>query len=95
MSMPATLQMRTARLFGFSNRAKLNPALLLALRASAPLCETCRDIDKEIDTIPEGAEFVECGSFPGKTVQKLDAHFKAHWKTEYELVDLSGRRDPV
>ena len=93
--MPATLQMVTARLFGFSNRAKLNPALVSALHASGPLCEQCREIVKEIDAIPEGAEFVECGSFPGKTVQKLDAHFKAHWKAEYELVDLSGRRDPV
>ena len=93
--MTATLQMRTARLFGFSNRAKLNPALVTALHAEGPGCETCRQIAKEIDAIPEGAEFVECGSFPGKTVQKLDAHFKAHWKAEYELVDLSGRKDPV
>jgi hypothetical protein len=93
--MTATLQMMTARTFGFSNRAKLNPALLLALQSSGPLCETCREIEKGIDLIPEGAEFVECGSFPGKTVQKLDAHFKSHWKAEYELVDRSGRKDPV
>lgn len=93
--MAATLQMKTARLFGFSNRAKLNPALLVALRSSGPDCETCREIEKEIDVIPEGGEFVECGSFPGKTVQKLDAHFKSHWKAEYELVDQSGRKDPV
>jgi len=95
MMMPAMMQMRTARLFGFSNRETLNPPLLVALRASAPACETCRDIDKELDANPEGAEFVECGSFPGKTVQKLDAHFKAHWKAEYEWTDLSGLKDPV
>jgi len=93
--MTATLQMVTRRLFGFSNRAKLNSALVEALRASVKTCETCRDIEKEIDSIPEGAEFVECGSFPGKTVQKLDAHFKSHWKGEYELLDLSGRKDPL
>jgi hypothetical protein len=28
-------------------------------------------------------------------VQKLDAHFKFHWKGEYELLDLSGRKDPL
>jgi len=93
--MTATMQMMTRRLFGFSNRAKLNAALVEALRASVSMCETCREIEKEIDSIPEGAEFVECGSFPGKTVQKLDAHFKFHWKAEYELVDLSGRKDPL
>ena len=93
--MSATLQMMTRRLFGFSNRAKLNPALVDALKASMPVCETCREIEKGIDSIPEGAEFVECASFPGKTVQKLDAHFKFHWKAEYELLDLSGRKDPL
>jgi len=93
--MSATLKMMTRRLFGFSNRAKLNPALVDALKASMPVCETCREIEKEIDSIPEGAEFVECASFPGKTVQKLDAHFKFHWKAEYELLDLSGRKDPL
>jgi hypothetical protein len=93
--MSALLRMETARLFGFSNRATLNPALVVALHAQEPVCETCREIAKELDAIPAGAEFVECGSFPGKTVQKLDAHFKAHWKAEYELVDRSGRKDPV
>jgi hypothetical protein len=90
----AAMLMETRRRFGFSNRATLNVALLDALRASMPLCETCREIDKAIDAIPEGGEFVESGSFPGKTVQKLDAHFKAHWKDGYELRDLSGRKDP-
>jgi hypothetical protein len=91
--MSATLQMMTRRLFSSSGRAKLNPALVQALKTSMPMCETCREIGKQIDSIPEGGEFVECASFPGKTVQKLDAHFKFHWKAEYELLDLSGRKD--
>lgn len=90
--MTAKLQMLTRNRFGISNRARLNPALVEALRASGGDCETCRDIEKEVDSIPDGGEFVEAASFPGKTVQKLDAHFKSHWKAEYELVDLSGRR---
>jgi len=90
--MDAKLQMVTRRVFGFSNKAQLNQALVDALRASAPGCETCRDIDKEVEAIPDGGEYVEAASFPGKTVQKLDAHFKFHWKTDYALVDLSGRR---
>ena len=93
--MSARLQMTTRRLFGFSNKARLNPALLEALRAEGSFCEICRDIDKEVDSVPEGGEYVEAASFPGKTVQKLDAHFKSHWKAEYELVDLSGRKDPL
>ena len=91
--MTAKLQMVTRSLFGFSKKARLNPALLDALRESVPGCETCRDIEKEVESIPEGGDYVEAASFPGKTVQKLDAHFKFHWKGEYELVDLSGRRD--
>ncbi len=94
MTEPAKYRMTTRRRFGFSNRAELNPPLTEALRATAAACETCREIGKETDPIPEGSEFVESGSFPGRTVQKLDAHFKSHWKGEYELVDLSGRKDP-
>jgi len=95
--MPAgvKMQMLTRRLFGFSNRAQLNKPLTEALRALGPVCETCHEIAKEVDLVPEGSEFVESGSFPGRTVQKLSAHFKAHWNDEYELVDLSGRKDPV
>lgn len=87
------LKMETRRKFGFSNRATLNGALLEALRASMPQCDTCRDIAQDVDTHPEGGEWVEAAAFPGRTVQKLDAHFKFHWKDRYELVDLSGRRD--
>ena len=90
--MTAKLQMETRRQFGISNRARLNRALVEALRASLADCETCRDIEKEVEALPEGGEFVEAASFPGKTVGKLDAHFKSHWKSEYEMVDLSGRR---
>lgn len=94
MTETAKYQMTTRRRFGFSNRAQLNLPLTEALRAAAAACEICREIGKETDPIPEGSEFVESGSFPGRTVQKLDAHFKSHWKAEYELVDLSGRKDP-
>ena len=90
--MAPRLRMETRRVFGFSKKAHLNAALLEALRASMPVCETCRDIDKEVESIPGGGEYVEAASFPGQTVQKLDAHFKSHWKDEYELVDLSGRK---
>src|SRR5512144_1748095 len=91
--MAATLQMVTRRGFGFANRAQLSRALMDALQASGSSCETCRDIGKDVDSMPDGGEYVEAASFPGKTIQKLDAHFKSHWKTEYELVDLSGRRE--
>lgn len=87
----ATLRMVTRRKFGFSNGAQLNRALVDALRASMPACETCRDIEKEIDATADGAEYLEAPSFPGTTVQKLDAHFKYHWKADYALVDLSDR----
>jgi hypothetical protein len=91
-SMSATLQMVTRARFGFSNRAQLNPALLTALSASAPTCDACLEIEKDVLPNPEGAEYVEAASFRGRTVQKLDAHFKSHWKDEYVLVDLSGRK---
>jgi hypothetical protein len=91
--MAAKLQMVTRRGFGFANRARLSRALVDALQASVSSCETCRDIQKDVDSIPDGGEYVEAASFPGKTIQKLDAHFKAHWKSEYELVDLTGRKE--
>ncbi|HLF93923.1 MAG TPA: hypothetical protein VJB14_10710 [Planctomycetota bacterium] len=87
----ARLKMVTRRKFGFSNGAQLNRPLVDALKASTEACETCREIEKEIDATADGAEYLEAPSFPGKTVQKLDAHFKYHWKGDYELVDLSDR----
>jgi len=93
--MAPRLQMVTRRQFGFSNKARLNPALVEALRSEGSICQTCRDIDKEVDSLPDGGEYVEAASFPGKTVQKLDAHFKSHWKADYELVDLSSRKNPL
>jgi hypothetical protein len=84
--------MTTRRLFGYSGKGSFNQALLDAIRASRPTCEACRDIEREVDEVPGGAEFTEAASFPGRTLDKLNAHFKAHWKEEYELVDLSGRR---
>lgn len=91
--MTARLIMTTRRRFGISNRALLNPALVEAIHGSVASCEVCREIEKDLDAIPDGGEFVEAASFPGKTVLKLDAHFRAHWKDEYEMVDVSGRRD--
>jgi hypothetical protein len=90
--MATRFQMVTRRQFGFSNKARLNPALVAALRSEGSICQTCRDIEKEVDAVPEGGDYVEAASFPGKTVQKLDAHFKSHWKDEYELVDLAARK---
>ena len=90
--MSPRLQMVTRRQFGFSNGAQLNRALIDALRASKPGCETCREIEEEIQSNDEGGEYLEAPSFPGRTVQKLDAHFKYHWKEDYELVDLVNRR---
>ena len=89
--MSAKLQMMTRTVFGFSNKARLNRSLFDAVRASGSVCETCRDIEKEVEVFPDGAEFTEAASFPGKTVRKLDAHFKFHWKEDYELLNLSGR----
>lgn len=90
--MSARLQMVTRRQFGFDNAARLNRALVDALKKSMPCCETCREIDKEIESTPEGAEYTEAPSFPGQTVQKLNAHFKFHWKEDYELIDLVNKR---
>jgi hypothetical protein len=91
--MSARLQMTTRARFGVSNRAKLNLALLEALQASTSACETCRTISKDVDSQPDGGEYVETAGFPGTSIPKLDAHFKSHWKGEYELVDTSGRRE--
>ncbi len=91
--MSARLQMTTRARFGASNRAKLNRALVDALLASTSACETCRTISKEVDPHPDGGEYVETAGFPGSTIPKLDAHFKSHWKGDYELVDVSGRRE--
>ncbi len=66
--------------------------LLESNGGSDNLCETCREIEKEIELNPEGGEYIETPSFPGKTVQKLDAHFKYHWKEDYELIDQANRR---
>jgi len=90
--MTIKLQMTTRTRFGLSNKAQLNRALLGALAASAPDCDTCLEIQKDLVPNPEGGEYAEAASFPGRTVQRLDAHFKAHWKHEYELVDLSAKR---
>lgn len=88
---PARLQMTTLRRFGLSNKARLNPALLEALHASSGTCEVCRDIEREVDSVAEGGEYVEAAGFPGKTIWTLSAHFKAHWKDEYELIGQSLR----
>jgi hypothetical protein len=88
--MTAKLQMTTQRRFGRSNMARLNPALVDALHASGPGCEICQDIERDLDCVAEGGEYVEAASFPGKTIQKLDAHFKSHWKDDYQFVDLSA-----
>lgn len=85
------LKMVTRTRFGHSNKATLSPELLTALAASGPDCETCVEIQKELEVGAEGGEFIEAASFPGRTVQKLDAHFKFHWKDGYELVDLALR----
>lgn len=91
--MAPKLQMATRTRFGFSKKAQLNPALVGALAVSAPACEACVEIQKDILPNDEGAEFVEAASFPGRTVQKLDAHFRSHWKDEYGLVDGLERKD--
>jgi hypothetical protein len=90
--MTAPLQMTTRARFGISNTAKLNRALVDALLASTSGCEICREIQKDIDANPDGGEYVETAGFPGRTIPKLDAHFKSHWNKEYELVDLTGRK---
>ena len=88
--MTTKLQMTTQRRSGRSNVARLNPPLVEALRVSGPTCESCRDIAGQVESVPEGGEYVEAASFPGMTVQKLDAHFKSHWKDDYLFVDLSA-----
>ena len=90
--MAATLQMVTRTRFGGTNKAQLNQALLGALAASGPRCDTCVEIRKDLLMNPDGGEYVEAASFPGRTLQKLDAHFRSHWSAEYELVDLSARK---
>jgi len=84
------MQMLTRTRFGGTNKAQLNRELLGALAASVPGCEMCVEIQKDVMVNPEGGEYVEAASFPGMTVQKLDAHFKSHWKDGYLFVDLSA-----
>jgi len=91
--MSAPMRMTTRARFGVSNSAKLNRALLDALQASTTSCETCRTILKEVDFQSDGGEYVETAGFPGSTIPKLSAHFKSHWKIDYELVDVSGRKE--
>jgi len=88
--MTEKLQLTAQRRPGRSAMARLNPALMSAIHASGTGCETCRDLEREVDAIPEGGEYVEAASFPGTTIQKLDAHFKAHWKDDYRFVDLGA-----
>jgi len=84
--MNGKLRMSTRRSFGAtSRRARLNRELIDAVSASATSCDTCRDIHADLDMNPEGGDFVEAASFPGATVDRLDAHFRAHWKDRYEL----------
>ena len=81
------LRMSTRRTFGASsNRARLNRGLVDALFVAAKLCDTCREIHADLEMDPEGATFVEAASFPAATIDKFDAHFRAHWKGVYELV---------
>src|SRR4051812_30743080 len=79
LPMVATLTMSTVSRFGFASKAQLNPALLAALADSAPHCDLCGEIQKDVLANADGGEYVEAASFPGRTVQKLDAHFKGHW----------------
>jgi len=88
------MKMVTFKQFGFSNKAQLNRALVDALNSSLQDCERCREIEKGIESNAEGAEYVEAPSFPGMTVQKLDLHFKSHWKENYEFVDVAGGARP-
>jgi hypothetical protein len=81
--------MATRSRFGFSNKAHLNLALLGALAASGAGCEFCAEIHRDVLVNQEGGEYVEAASFPGRTLRTIDAHFKAHWKDNYQLVDLS------
>jgi hypothetical protein len=88
---PTSLKMTTRRRFGAGSLARLNRELFAALKESAPGCETCRDIAKDLEPDSDGADFVEAPSFPGATVDRMDAHFRYHWKDAYERVDTNGR----
>jgi len=88
--MNARLRMATRSRFGFSNKAQLNLPLLGALAASGAGCEFCAEIEKNVLVNRDGGEYVEAASFPGRTIRTIDAHFKAHWKEDYELVHLSS-----
>lgn len=84
--MSGKLRMSTRRGFGASSkRARLNRELTDAVSASATSCDTCRQIHADLDTDSDGGDFVEAASFPGATIDRLDAHFRAHWKDGYEL----------
>lgn len=85
--MPVSLLMRTRRRFGFSNRARLNRELVEAVVASAATCDACRDVVRDLQVDPEGGDYVEAPSFPGATIDRLDAHFKFHWDAGYQLLD--------
>ena len=80
-------QMTAQGRFGMARSARLNRELVDAVHLSQETCETCREIEKDFDSTPDGADFVESYSFPSGTVAKLDAHFKSHWKAEYELIE--------
>jgi hypothetical protein len=84
--MSAKLKMATSSRFGFSKNAQLNLELLGALAASGAGCEFCSEIQKDVLVNPEWGEYVEAASFPGRTIRTIDAHFKSHWKDDYELV---------
>jgi hypothetical protein len=88
--MPASLRMLTRRMFGAPRNALLNRDLMAALRNSMPGCDTCRDIEKDVESTSKGGEYVESAGFQGRSVQTLDAHFRAHWKDAYELVEIPG-----
>jgi hypothetical protein len=84
--MSAKLRMSTRRQYGASsNRARLNRELVDAVSAAAKVCDTCREIHADLEMDPNGGSFVEAASFPAATIDKLDAHFRAHWKDAYEL----------
>jgi hypothetical protein len=90
--MPATLQMLSRQAFGYAKRVRLNAPLLEAVRGSAASCELCHEIERDVEPSGEGGgDFVEAATFPGRSISKLDAHFRYHWKEAYALVDSSGR----
>ena len=90
---PAPFRMLTRSTFGVPPQALLNKDLMGALRTSTRDCDTCRDIEKEIEATPEGGEYRESAGFRGMSVSKLDAHFRFHWKRAYELVIITGARE--